>query len=536
MRHLLALDWDTHEVRLAIAQRRSGRLVLEHAVAIPRTTREGAADQTPAQLATSVADTLAAFGVTHPRTLVAVGRASVELKFMSLPPAPPADLPEMARFQAQKEFNSLTDDWSFDFLPLKGSQEEPHELLAVAIAPGVLTKILNVCRSAGLKPRHAGLRPCAAASLLLRDRSAENAPIRLLVDLLDEEAELTAIADQRVVLIRIVRLPPRTETEEEREQRRRLLEAEIRRTIAAVHNQLGGSQVDMIHLCSDGQDKSAAAERLEQRLGIPTRVFDPLDQIVLGRELRRSRPEHAARFAPLVGMLLDDAHNVPPAIDFLHPRKAEEGSRERWKVATLAAIAAVLVVALIGVRTWRNLRALDAEIATVRSEVAGLQALLKRTAGTEKKVEQLVPWMSSDIVWIDELEHLSEKLPKAEGAMLTHVQLVPNSAGGSLLLQGRVDNHTTIEQLETQLRDDRHRVEPKMTQQDGADSRYPWLFKTSLVVRPASRSRKTSSAAVATKQSPPASSASTPQEPATPRVVPAAVASETSEEVTDNDE
>lgn len=75
-----------------------------------------------------------------------------------------------------------------------------------------------------------------------------------------------------------------------------------------------------------------------------------------------------------------------------------------------------------------------------------------------------------------------------------------------------------------------------MTQQDGADSRYPWLFKTSLVVRPASRSRKTSSAAVATKQSPPASSASTPQEPATPRVVPAAVASETSEEVTDNDE
>jgi hypothetical protein len=144
--------------------------------------------------------------------------------------------------------------------------------------------------------------------------------------------------------------------------------------------------------------------------------------------------------------------------------------------------------------------------------------------------------MASDIVWIDELEHLSEKLPKAEGAVLTHVQLVPNSAGGSLLLQGRVDNHKTIEQLEMQLRDDRHRVEPKMSQQDGADSRYPWLFKTSLIVRPATRSRKTSSTAVATKHSPTVSSASTPQEPATPRVVPAAVAPETSEEVTDNDE
>ena len=98
MRHLLALDWDTHEVRLAIAQRRSGRLVLEHAVAIPRASSEGAAVHTSAELATIVADTLAGIGVSHPRTLVAVGRANVELKFMSLPPAPAQDLPEMARF------------------------------------------------------------------------------------------------------------------------------------------------------------------------------------------------------------------------------------------------------------------------------------------------------------------------------------------------------------------------------------------------------------------------------------------------------
>ena len=375
----------------------------------------------------------------------------------------------------------------------------------------VMTQLLDVCRSAGLKPRHAGLRPCAAASLLLRDRSTEEAPIRMLIDLLDEEAELTVIADQQVIFIRTVRLPPRTDTEEEREQRRRLLEAEIRRTIAAVHNQLGGPRVDMIHLCSDGQDKSSAAARLEERLGIPTRVFDPISQIVLGADLRRARPEHAARFAPLVGMLLDDAHSVPPAIDFLHPRKTQE-RKQQWKIAALGAVAAVLIIALIGIRTVRQLRAVDAETDTVRKEVAGLQALIQRTADTKKTVEQLDRWMTSDIVWLDELDRLTAKLPEAKGAVLTKVQLVPDSAGGSLLLQGRADAYGTIGELEMQLRDAQHSVDPKLSHQDGTDSRYPWLFKMSLIVLPGSDDRKTGRGAAADEPAAPVTPSSTPPE------------------------
>ena len=484
MPHLLALDWDNHEARIAVAQKHAGRLVVEQAVSRQRPPRSTDPAQDASALAAALADMLSSCGLAHVKTLVAVGRSSIELKHLSLPPAPPDELPGMVRFQAQREFTALTDDWLLDYLPLAGGGAQPHELLAAALAPDVLAQIVATCRSAGLKPRRAVLRPCAAASLLVRQRPAENERIRLLVDLLDEEVELTALADQDVVFMRAVRLPVESNEQADHDERRQVLEAEIRRTIAAVRNQLGGPRVNAIHLCSDEQEGAELAAWLQQRLSLPTYVFDPLAEVALAGAVRTSRPDHAGRFAPLIGMLLDESQNVAPGIDFLHPRRVAP-RQSHWQLIALATAAALLLGAGLALRTWTEIAQLDDRIALVQQQLAGLDTLLERSTKTTETVAQLEQWAMSDTVWLDELCRLSDRLPSAADVMLTRVQLVPDAGSGTLVLNGRVGTHETIDKLERDLRDAGHRIDPKMSQQDGADSRYTWQFKSSMTVSPA---------------------------------------------------
>ena len=97
---------------------------------------------------------------------MAVGRGSIELRQLQLPPAPDEELPDMVRFQAAREFNELDENWLLDFVPIDQGAEGPRTVLAMAIAPAVIRQIEGVCEQAGLKMQRLLLRPCAAASLL----------------------------------------------------------------------------------------------------------------------------------------------------------------------------------------------------------------------------------------------------------------------------------------------------------------------------------------------------------------------------------
>ncbi|MCX7669264.1 MAG: hypothetical protein N2439_04250, partial [Anaerolineae bacterium] len=339
---LLALEWSETEARLAVASRRGDEVVIEHAFSVPLRpdggggpepadrTRQGQADkgasetgaaQGPAEVGRRIAAALGARGIRKIDTLVAIGRASIELRQLTLPPAPDEELPEMVRFQALREFNALQEDWPLDFIPIDEDSGEPRNVLAAAIAPDLVEQIQRTCQASGLRLRRLILRPCGAASLFCR-RQAEGLPkARLLVDLLADEADLTVMIDRKVIFLRTARLPGEPLSDAESGQ---ALLGEIRRTMAAVHNQLGGRRVESIALCGRGPEHAALSERLADRLGAPVELFDPFAGLALEGELARSLPEHPARFAPLLGMLVDELQNAPHAVDFLHPRRKPE--------------------------------------------------------------------------------------------------------------------------------------------------------------------------------------------------------------------
>ena len=76
---------------------------------------------------------------------------------------------------------------------------------------------------------------------------ARRSPARLMVDLLADEADLTVLVNEQVALMRTVRLSAADD-----DAQAKALLGEIRRTIAAAQNQLGGRRIEKVILCGRG--------------------------------------------------------------------------------------------------------------------------------------------------------------------------------------------------------------------------------------------------------------------------------------------
>ncbi len=471
MPQLFALEWDPREIRLMVASGRGRQVVIEQAFSIPCETDPSAAD-TAEQIGRRIAAELDARGLGRGEAVVAVGRNSIELRQLQLPPAPDEDLPEMVRFQATREFNELDDKWPLDFVPIDGSADSPRTVLATAIAPAVLAQIEAVCTHAGLKMRRLLLRPCEAA-LLLEDRPIPRGQAVLLVNPLGVEADLTAAVDGKAVFLRTTRIssdPPPLHA----------LLAEIRLTMAAASNQLGGRAIESIVLCGEQQPDLDLARAIEAELQIHVELFDPFSGVKLGRALVESPPKHTGRFAPLVGMLLAELKPSSHAVDFLHPRRraAAADPRKMWIIA--AACAATLLLGwLIYSRIVHYLRA--ESVAAKTEERNRLDKEVESTKTVRTNAAEIAKWANEDVNWLDRIYELQQSFLPRENAVLGNLT-VPPSHAGQIVLKGWVRQQDDIARLEESIRAHGNRMNVTSSKEDHTVPRYSWLFEASVVL------------------------------------------------------
>lgn len=504
MAQVLALEWDASEARLVVASSRGERVVIEEAFSVALRPEPSQPDEAKADLGGSVAAALAARGISRVDTLVAVGRANVELRQLSLPAAPEEEMPELVRFQAMREFNEFDEDWLLDFVPIdlpsvghpgappKAHEGEPRSVLAAAIGPETVEQIRKACAPAGLNVTKMILRPCAAASLLGRARPSGGArpasprrdagptPLRLIVDLLPGEADLTAIIQRNVVFLRTCRLggDPLEDT-----GHARALLGELRRTVAAAENQLGGRRVESIVLCGSGDSHAALAKLIEGELATPVELFDPFAGLTLSRPLRDALPENPGRFAPLLGMALAELERTGHAIDFLHPRRRAEPPSRRTKLVLAGVAVALLVVAFFGLRAWQR-RSLTAEIKQLTNRSGSLEREVAAAKKALTAVEVIEKWTADDVVWLDELRRLSDDFPPAKEVMLTELTLGAGAQGGKMTLQGLAASAGAISRMEDRLRNPSRRVEDHGSSDDDSSRFYSRGFSTLVYVGP----------------------------------------------------
>jgi hypothetical protein len=168
----------------------------------------------------------------------------------------------------------------------------------------------------------------------------------------------------------------------------------------------------------------------------------------------------------------------------------------------VGAAAAVLGVAVLtGLAVWWQLASLDEKIVRLAEQSKGMDAAVKQAADIEVRAAEIDAWAAPEVIWLDELNELSKRFPPAADAVLT--QLIASSAtGGQIQLEGFVRTAGTIEPLEKNLRDERHAVEGKGSQQEDRKGRYSWKFKTNVAVAPMSGAPPKASAPAARRPAP----------------------------------
>jgi Tfp pilus assembly PilM family ATPase len=504
MTRLVALEWDGREARVAVGRKRGKDLLLDEAFAVDLGPREAGNTAADPQVGVRLAAALAARRIGRTEALVAVGRAGIELRLLSVPPAPDAELPDMVRFQAVRQFSALGENWPLDFVKLGAAEDGSANVLAAAISPDLVQQITTTCQTADVTPTHLVLRPFSAASLVVR--KAPDDRCRLLVDLLTDEADLTVLDGSQVVFIRTVRLPAATESE----GLARPLLGEIRRTMVAAQNQLHGKAVERIVLCGDSRDHAAHKSRLEQDLALPVDLFDPFSAVELSYELRTDRPEHSGRFAPLLGILSDEAAGIGHAIDFLHPRKRPkppDQNRRNLAIGGLAAATLLLAVGLV----WWQLRSLDAQIRQLTDVGKKQKTEVESAKKLETNAGEIDKWTDGDVPWLDELHRLSKQFPSGDEAVVTHLSTgVRKDGGGLMTIDGKVKESSLLARLEQKLRDPRYEIHGGGTDEDPQD-KYPWRFKATIAIKTEAEVKQAAGKGAPAKRPAPAPRAAAPR-------------------------
>ena len=365
MPRLLALEWNETEARVAVASLRGTQAVFEQAFAVPLETGSGDDDKSIPAIGSQIAAGLPG-GLKGMDALVAISRTNIELRQISVPAAPDEELPDMVRFQAMREFNALDDTWPLDFIPLSSDPEQPREVLAATINPDQLSQLRRVCREAGVKPQRMVLRPCAAASLFSRHTAVGDGQVRLLVDLLQSEVDLTLLIDGTVNLTRCARMHS---DPLDRPESPKTLISELRRTIAAAHNQLGDRRIDELVLFGSGPRHETLIEAVRTELSLPVTLFDPFESLELGGHLAQKMPDSPDRFAPLFGILLDELEQRGHAVDFLHPRRRPPPPSRHKSYAMAGLAVALVLLSFVGWR-WNTRRVLLNERDALNNEIA----------------------------------------------------------------------------------------------------------------------------------------------------------------------
>lgn len=260
-----------------------------------------------------------------------------------------------------------------------------------------------------------------------------------------------------------------------------MLVGEMRRTMVAAQNQLGGRRVEAIALCGAGPRHVALAAALSEALSVPVETFDPFEGFELGPELRRGLPDNPGRFAPLVGMLASEAEGTGHAMDFLHPRRKPLPPSRRNRIVAGAAAAVVVV---LGVVLWTHLQRqwLTEEVESLRRELPKWEQAAARAVKARDTAALVGNWTATDIVWLDQLARLSERFPAARETMLQELSFGPGPKGGQIELQGLARTAESIAEVERALADETHRVLGKGSSEDRSNPNYAWQFATTVLV------------------------------------------------------
>ncbi|PQO42485.1 hypothetical protein [Blastopirellula marina] len=479
----LAIEWDSQTLRMVVARQRGSSINVEQALVVPLSAAGDDVESVEGRVGRLLKEQVASHGFNKLPAIIGVNRSSIELQIFSVPPVPDEELPDIVRYQAIRECANVGDDGVVDFLRLPMNEAGQSRVHAAAMSAKQFKTHRKLCDAAQLQPQSFFIRSFGAARLAA-SQSGLSGKTFLLVENLADRAELTVIHQNEVVLTRSAKLPGELGSEHFVQS----LQGEVRRTMFAAQSK--DASVSCSEIVILGQPVAESAwKAFAQELGMPVQFLNPLsaEHITSNVELP---PESAAQLGGLIGLLWADSTGTDASIDFLNPRKRPDPP-DRRRTYVLGATAAACVVGMVAYMIWSGISTRDARIEQLKGEIAKIQKSNEPLLKVEEQIIEIDNWAKADVNWLDELYHLSEKMPSADEAIIERIQMNPNRSnpGGVITLTGQVSSDDVIAPMERSIQDEFHRVQRLEAKDVGLKGPYNWSYSGVITIVPEERER-----------------------------------------------
>ncbi len=387
---------------------------------------------------------------------VLVARELVEMRTLSIPKMDADELPDIIRFQAQRQFANMTEAWPVDFVLLPQSTEQEMQMALVAALPSALLgEIESACSAAGLDVKRVLLRPLEVARMAISSGHVSYYGPSLVICIADAMADLLVLHDGQVVQIRSTRLP------QEADLRVKALQAEVKRSLAASAAELGGGKIETVLLVATQKAGNQLAEPLHSALNAKIVRVHP-EEVLAGR-LKQDTDEQATesiatRLAGIGGALQLSTADKRTVIDFKHPRKRPPKQRNTRKWVLIGTAAAAIPLLFL---TWylSRIRSLNNEYEGYRSQIETLKQVGESARTKVAEWQAIENFLKSSQNWLDELTYIAGKMPPANKVKLESPTFSIGREGeGVIIVEVKAADSKSIADFERSLRDANHNV------------------------------------------------------------------------------
>jgi hypothetical protein len=409
----LAIDWDQQQLHVVEAVVGGGAVRVERALAWEEP--EAPTLATAEALGRRLRDRLKEARMSAAPVVVALSRDRLILKDIRYPAVPDVEEPGVVRFQVIKELTEAPEDAVIDYLPSPDNEVSGERRATAFVARRAqIEAYQSLCKAAGLKligiaPRAFGMAACvhrlAGTSVLTPAVEPPDAAVAVLT-VADHWAEFAVSRAGRVLFARALAVGEG-------------MAGEIRRNLA-IHDGQATEPVKALYVAGLGEHASLR-ERLSDTLDVPVHAIDPFG----GVERAELPSQKRGAFIGAIGLvhLLGDKKGLP--INFAQPRQPRPPRDPNRKKVAYAAAIAVLFLAVGTGFCYLQLSFVNNKADELKREKDKLDRDLAGLAETDKKIKALSEWSNSDIVWLNEIYDLTDRMGDSNNLRITEISAEP---------------------------------------------------------------------------------------------------------------
>ncbi len=317
---------------------------------------------------------------------VSLPRHLAIVKWLTLPSAPDAELREMVIFQAEKRIPFALKRVALAYQKCGPTHDGQQRVILLAVENSVVEAHEQALQEAGLQPRCLTVSSLAAARAAIDWDTGLSDASTMLVRLARRTVEIDLIEQRQH---RFGRAAALSEVETDREAWLQRVVAEIKRTETAYRSQ-GGAVCSELIAYGPLADEQQLLARLGELLGKRCRPFQA-----------RSLEQASSQLPVPLGLF------QPGCADLLTGMRPQaKRSRMPW----LAVLAAVLLLAL-GFNFYRELQAIEAEVAQLEGQYSLVSAGAKRYREADRAIDSVQEWNAGRATTTEIMHALASRLP-----------------------------------------------------------------------------------------------------------------------------